>query len=429
MKRSFLKFAVIALCAGLTFTACKKDKGGDDNGEIKNSEKTVEQNKADLQQAGINLSNELKAMQDSKAMDALLQLANLQKNKELKAYALKSTDIDAKLKGFSESEELDTLAKTIDEMSGVWEWNATDKDFVKKSESKDAVTYKFPYDANSSSNNCEVNAKVEYASNVKNMPGKVNCSLKIDGKELLNISYVGSFTNEGYPTSIVETMKIDDFSLSTEYTRSNSKLSVSISFLHGKTTLLNCTNSIEGSLTDENIDKLFADSDEEGEDDSEDYDFMASVISKATISTQVMNFKFVGSVATKSLAELAKKVDNKAEVASKEEVENLVKSANDAIDCYVVNVSDNTKIASVKLFVVKDEDAETAESYDAEPMLVFPDETKMTFEDYFKTGFEEVGNAFEDLYKSFEESLDKYGLTDGDDGKVYDNDEDYTYGD
>ena len=421
MKKTIFKISVLALCASLTFTACKKDKDDDKNGEVKLSEKTVEENKADLQQAGINLSNELKAMQDSKAMDALLQLANLQKNGELKDYALKSTDVDAKLKGY---EVPDELSETITEMSGVWEWNATDKEFVKKSDAKDAVTYKFPYDANSSSNNCEVNAKVEYASNVKNMPGKVNCSLKIDGKELLNISYVGSFTNEGYPTSIVETMKIDDFSLSTEYTRSNSKLSVSISFLHGKTTLLNCTNSIEGSLTDENIDKLFADSDEEGGDDTEDYDFMASVISKATISTQVMNFKFVGSVATKSLAELAKKIDNKAEVASKEEVENLVKSANDAIDCYVVNVSDNTKIASVKLFVVKDEYAETAESYNAEPMLVFPDETKMTFEDYFKTGFDEVGNAFEDLFKSFEESLDKYGLTGGDDGRVYDGEED-----
>ena len=421
MKKSIFKISVIALCASLAFTACKKDKDDDKNGEVKLSEKTVEENKADLQQAGINLSNELKAMQNSKAMDALLQLANLQKNGELKDYALKSTDVESKLKGY---EVPDELSETITEMSGVWEWNATDKEFVKKSDAKDAVTYKFPYDANSSSNNCEVNAKVEYASNVKNMPGKVNCSLKIDGKELLNLSYVGSFTNEGYPTSIVETMKMDDFSLSTEYTRSNSKLSVSISFLHGKTTLLNCTNSIEGSLTDENIDKLFADSDEEGGDDTEDYDFMASVISKATISTQVMNFKFVGSVATKSLAELAKKVDNKAEVASKEEVENLVKSANDAIDCYVVNVSDNTKIASVKLFVVKDEYAETAESYNAEPMLVFPDETKMTFEDYFKTGFDEVGNAFEDLFKSFEESLDKYGLTGDDDGRVYDGEED-----
>ncbi len=422
MKKTIFKISVLALCASLTFTACKKDKDDDKDGELKLSEKTVEQNKADLQQAGINLSNELKAMQNSKAMDALFQLANLQKNGELKDYALKSTDVDAKLKGY---EVPDELSETITEMSGVWEWNATDKDFVKKSDSKDAVTYKFPYDANSSNNNCEVNAKVEYASNVKNMPAKVNCSLKIDGKELMNVSYVGSFTNEGYPTSIVETMKIDDFALSTEYARSNSKLSVSMSFLHGKTTLLNCTNSIEGNLTDENIDKLLADSEGEEEEESEDFDFIASVISKAKISTQVMNFKIVGSIATKSLAELAKKTENKEEIAGKEELEGLVKTANDAIDCYVVNASENTKIASIKLFVVKDDDSyDGAERYDVEPMFVFPDETKMTFDEYFKTGFDEVGNAFEDLFKSFEESLDKYGLTGDDDGRVYDGEED-----
>ena len=138
-----------------------------------------------------------------------------------------------------------------------------------------------------------------------------------------------------------------------------------------------------------------------------------------------MNFKIVGSIATKSLAELAKKTENKEEIAGKEELEGLVKTANDAIDCYVVNASENTKIASIKLFVVKDDDSyDGAERYDVEPMFVFPDETKMTFDEYFKTGFDEVGNAFEDLFKSFEESLDKYGLTGDDDGRVYDGEED-----
>ena len=91
MKTVF-RFTAIALCACLSFSACKKDKG-DDNGEIKNSTKSVEQNKADIQQAGIDLSKELDAMKDGKAFNALLQLANLQKNGELKSFVLKSTDV------------------------------------------------------------------------------------------------------------------------------------------------------------------------------------------------------------------------------------------------------------------------------------------------------------------------------------------------
>ena len=94
----------------------------------------------------------------------------------------------------------------------------------------------------------------------------------------------------------------------------------------------------------------------------------------------------------------------------------MVDAANNAIDCYVLNVSENAKIASIKLFVVKDEYDETAERYEAEPMLVFPDESKMTFEDYFKTGFNEVGKAFEDMAKDFQEALEQYDLIGGDDG-------------
>lgn len=438
MKTVF-RFTAIALCACLSFSACKKDKG-DDNGEIKNSTKSVEQNKADIQQAGIDLSKELDAMKDGKAFNALLQLANLQKNGELKSYVLKSTDVDAKLKGFNESEELDELANTIEEMSGAYEWDAAKGEFTKTGDKTNAVSYKFPYSSKSTSNDCEVEATVGYASNIKNMPANVNCTLKINGTECLKLSYVGVFTNEGYPTSLTETLSADDYSLSTNYTRSNSKLEVSVSFLHGTTTLLNTSSSIEGNLTDENFDKLMAemnggddDEVEGGDDDNVDYDLYTNVLSKITFSTQVMNFKFVGSAATKSIAELSKKIDER-EPATQAEVQALVDAANNAIDCYVLNVSENAKIASIKLFVVKDEYDETAERYEAEPMLVFPDESKMTFEDYFKTGFNEVGKAFEDMAKDFQEALEQYGLTGGDDdGRIIDDnyyggDDDY-YGD
>ena len=204
MKTVF-RFTAIALCACLSFSACKKDKG-DDNGEIKNSTKSVEQNKADIQQAGIDLSKELDAMKDGKAFNALLQLANLQKNGELKSYVLKSTDVDAKLKGFNESEELDELAKTIEEVSGAYVWDAAKGEFTKTGDKTNAVSYKFPYSSKSTSNDCEVEATVGYASNIKNMPANVNCTLKINGTECLKLSYVGVFTNEGYPTSLTETL-------------------------------------------------------------------------------------------------------------------------------------------------------------------------------------------------------------------------------
>lgn len=409
MKKMF-RFLVIALCASLAFSSCKKDKE-EENEEIKFSEKTVEQNKADIQQAGIDLTSELKAMQDGKAFNAILQLSNLQKNGSLKSYVLKSTDVDSKLKGY---EVPDELAQTIDEQSGVYVWNNDTQSFEKTAEAKNAVTYKFPYSLNSTSNDCEMNATVEYAANVKNLPAKVTCSLKIGGTECLSLSYVGTFTSEGYPTSVVESFTIDDFSLTTEYNRSDSKFSTAISFLHGTKTLLNTSATIEGALTDANVNKMMEDEVSE----EEEYDFYSNVVSKVKFSTQVMNIKFTGDVSTKAFVEIAKAEDQKdPSTITKEDMQKLVDDANNAITCYVYNAKDNAKIADVKFFVVKDdyedyngEEFVTIENYVSEPKLVFADESSMSFEDYFEEGFSKLESSFDELMDDLNTSLSKYDL-------------------
>ena len=415
--KTIFRFSVLALCACLTFTACKKDKGGKDDEETKFSEKSIEQNKADIQQAGIDFTNELKSMQDSKAINALLQLANLQHNGELKDYVLKSTDVESKLKGYDIPDE---LANTISEFSGVYVWNAETQTFDKTAASKEnTATYKFPYGIGSQSNDCEINASVEYASNVKNLPAKATCELKINGTKCLGLSYVGTFTDEGYPTSIVESFEIDDFALTTNYTRNNSSFSVGVSFLHGTKTLLNTTTSVEGDLTDENIDKYVNATDEKTQSE-----FIYNVVSKLTFSTQVMNIKFVGSVSTKALAELDTQEGEESEISSKEDLQKAVDEVNNAIDCYVANTSENTKIADIKLFVVKDDyedwEGNIVEDYDVEPKLVFADESSMDFETYFKDGFKDLEKAINDMEKSLEESLQKYGLISDDDDIIID---------
>lgn len=409
MKKMF-RFLVIALCASLAFSSCKKDKE-EENEEIKFSEKTVEQNKADIQQAGIDLTSELKAMQDGKAFNAILQLSNLQKNGSLKSYVLKSTDVDSKLKGY---EVPDELAQTIDEQSGVYVWNNDTQSFEKTAEAKNAVTYKFPYSLNSTSNDCEMNATVEYAANVKNLPAKVTCSLKIGGTECLSLSYVGTFTSEGYPTSVVESFTIDDFSLTTEYNRSDSKFSTAISFLHGTKTLLNTSATIEGALTDANVNKMMEDEVSE----EEEYDFYSNVVSKVNFSTQVMNIKFTGDVSTKAFVEIAKAEDQQdPSTITKEDMQKMVDDANNAITCYVYNAKDNAKIADVKFFVVKDdyedyngEEFVTIENYVSEPKLVFADESSMSFEDYFEEGFSKLESSFDELMDDLNTSLSKYDL-------------------
>ncbi|MBR5433296.1 MAG: hypothetical protein IK117_02545 [Bacteroidales bacterium] len=405
MKKVF-KFTVIALCACLSFSACKKDKGGNDDDEITISKKTVEQNKADLQQAGINLSDELKAMKDGDAFNAILQLANLQKNGELKAYALKSADVESKLKGY---EIPDEFAQTISDASGVFEWNAETKEFEQKGELTNAVTYKFPFDASANGNNCEVNAKVDFSSNYKNAPAKVTSTLKINGKECLNFTFTASYTNDGYPNSIVESFKIDDYYCNTEFSRSTSKMSVSISFLHGSKTLLGCSGSVEGDLSDENFDKIM-------KDDIEDDDaFYASILKKIGYSAQVMNFKFVSSVSMEDLIAIE---DDLAKVTSKEDVQKIVDKANNDIDAYVYNMSDNTKIADIK-FVVEKEDTRyyveempypEGDEYTAELRLVFADETSMDFDDYFEKGFEKMEESFNKLLDDYTAALSKYDL-------------------
>jgi len=405
MKTRLFKITAIALCACLSFSACKKDK---DNTVIYNPE----QSKVDIEQAGMELSNELQEMKDGKAFNAILQLANLVNGGELKNYTLKATNVESKLKGYDIPDE---FAEEIKEYSGLFIWDAASEDFIQDEtvQYENKATYKFPFDG-TGNNNCEITAEVKFDDNYNNAPKELTTTLKIEGVECLNISFNAEYSNE-YPTYVKEAFTIDNYSFESVFKRTNSSISESAYFKHNSKILLGCSGEAKGDFNDNIIDKIYK---EEGDLEN---DFYASILGKTEFSAQIMNLKMVASALPSDLL----KIDEGEN--TQESMQKVADEVNKYIDCSIVNTSNNSKIADVKVFVEKevyeydtyDYDEETGnwqyitkedEDYDIIPKLVFADGSTMDFEDYVEKGFENVQKSFENLYNDLIEVFGKYDL-------------------
>ncbi|MBO7125455.1 MAG: hypothetical protein J6V74_06390 [Bacteroidales bacterium] len=403
MKTRLFKITAIALCACLSFSACKKDKG-DDNTVIYNPE----QSKVDIEQAGMELSNELQEMKDGKAFNAILQLANLVNGGELKNYTLKATNVESKLKGYDIPDE---FAEEIKENSGLFIWNGEDFEQADV-QWENKATYKFPFD-DKGENNCEITAEVKFDDNYNNAPKELTTTLKIEGVECLKISFNATYSNE-YPTYVKEAFTIDNYSFESVFNRTNSSISESASFKHGSKILLSCSGEAKGDFNDNNIDRII---EEEGDLDN---DFYASILGKTAFSAQIMNLKMVASALPSDLL----KIDEGEN--TQESMQKFADEVNKYIDCSIVNTSNNSKIADVKVFVEKevyeygtyewDEDGnyqyitKEGEDYDIIPKLVFADGSTMDFEDYVEKGFDNVKRSFENLFDDLVKVFEKYDL-------------------
>ena len=413
MKTRLFKITAIALCACLSFSACKKDKG-DDNTVIYNPE----QSKVDIEQAGMELSNELQEMKDGKAFNAILRLANLnvKGGNEMKNYTLKATNVESNLKGYDIPDE---YAEAINEYSGLFIWNAASEDFIQDEtvQYENKATYKFPFDGKGD-NNCEITAEVKFDDSYQNAPKELTTTLKIDGVECLNISFNAEYSNE-YPTYVKEAFTIDNYSFESIFKRTNSSISESAYFKHGSKTLLGCSGEAKGDFNDNNINRII---DAEGDLDN---DFYASILGKTEYSAQIMNLKMVASALPSDLLKIDEGDDDESEY-TQEDMQKVADEINKYIDCSIVNTSNNSKIADVKVFVEKevyeygtyewDEDGnyqyitKEGEDYDIIPKLVFADGSTMDFEDYVEKGFDNVKRSFENLFDDLVKVFEKYDL-------------------
>lgn len=396
----------MALCAGLVFSGCKKDE--EENNEPQFSSNTVEQNKAIIENSGTNLLTNLSDIKDASAFIALTKLSVLLQDENKSASNLCLLN---NLKAFSEGKategfDVSSINTYIANYQGVYTYDETTQSFT-KTEATNKVEFIFPYDASST---CNFKVNVAYGSN-PSIPNSITSTMKIDNLQVLSLTFSAEFSENLIPTMLAEALTIDDYTMGMELSRTNTNADIDYFINKGTTTLMKYTTALEGDMSDNTLISAYSNQNTtaEGESTDESSDFeeieqMSNIVSKITLSAQIMDIKLVASADTKEIVEIARQAEQFEDndvPPSKAQMDDICTNLNNTFSCYAMQVSENARIANIKFFSAATEDYGVS-YYEPEPRFEFGDNTTSTFDAYFETDeFKNLASQYQQFFMAF----------------------------
>lgn len=261
--------AIIAVVAFVT--SCSED-----NSVEKFSPLGVEQDKANIEEEGIELVGDLKTLSETdfatasfnmnQLLDSQTELAS---NKLIEAMALLGTSMANEeplqdqmtiLKEISLDEQ-GLLSQLWDEGCGVWDWDATQKTFVHSSTEGAAATYHFPASAAAESNNATLVLSDFKAGQRVEMNGKTielvetfNAEMTINEELIGTLAVSNTFDANGIPQSVNITFSPLPFIFEMELKNTNNEeASWRYAFKEDKRIIVEHILSVKGSVTTESI--------------------------------------------------------------------------------------------------------------------------------------------------------------------------------
>jgi len=293
MKRKIFLFtgAVTLLFA---LNSCKNNLDLDK--ELKFSTQTVEQQKATLEQNGIDFINKVDALQDTKAMIALQAFSsyagspNLVKSLvQLRTNVLKN-NVTALDKFNGQMKALATSTAVEDDVWGTYTWNFTEENFDFTASSSKVIIMKFPGTEGSNTNNGEL--KITYVESsvvapdsdpVQYMPKECTLVLKVNNSVAMEAKFTGTYYADATPKSVTQTLEIDKYNWKLQYKNDEEDASAKYAFNYGSDVLLKFEVAAAGTLTATAIEDM-ANGGSEAND----------IFSSGAVYFQVMNVAMLG---------------------------------------------------------------------------------------------------------------------------------------
>ena len=160
---------LVAISVGTVLSSCNKDDDKELTGdEIVNSNpETPEDHKANLEQTGISLAEEISGLQSSDAMDALYSFSTIMNEDEddadmpLKMVTqMASVSGQKSIKSFfsvlEDGQEIINMQEEWDEIAGTWEYDPTIDDFEETDPDNSDLVFMFPATAGGTSNDAKI---------------------------------------------------------------------------------------------------------------------------------------------------------------------------------------------------------------------------------------------------------------------------------
>ncbi|WP_207427792.1 hypothetical protein [Pedobacter sp. SYSU D00535] len=404
------KILLIAVACSAVFASCKKDGGKEEEDPFKleYSNLSTEQHKQKMEQAGIEFVQKINTLPDEKFVDVLDYFASLELDLETESESVASifaVGKAAKTKNFNALFNASTSATNdagkLSDLYKIYTWDRTEQEWVESS-STDKLEFRFPSDASKTSNNATLtfsyvksNTTATYEGESAELPASMTAVLKVDNKEELKYTSSFEYKNDGTPTKADINLVLGAFTLKTKVDNSSSAMSSEFSLAKGTEVLLSLTTSAAGNMTVDNANSA---------DDLDEF------LKSANASFEIMNFKLLGQVDIKGIADAERAADNLSnDLQNVKEAEAWNKHAK----FVAVNKTDNTLIAKVEFEPGRD-DYESCywngqsnhcysyTDYYLEPKLVFKDGSKTSFEAFFENGFAQLIDDLEEFGEKFE---------------------------
>jgi len=421
MKKNVL-FVLFGATILLTMNACKSELDLDK--ELKFSKLSVEEQKASIEQNGLDFVAAMEGMQNTKAMTAVMNMLEMDGGEVYYAPLQKLTaDIkNGRRSAFSNFDQQMRISyvKSEDEVWGEYAYNfeSDEIELVKSLTNKLIVSFPASQTAlDNKNNNASITVTYEESTvaipdaeemeltevGIDKYPSKITFSMKVDGAEVMSANFSGKYYSDGSPKEVTQSLTMDTYEWSAEIKNDQKTASESYEFKNGKTTLLKSLAEVKGTLTETALTDAMEDDEPE------------EAIKEFAVFFQVMDVAVKGGTTDfKGFATEAKAVDFE-KLTDKQTAEKQVEIINKYMVCTAYFVDANRKFADVEFYVVEDSyeweswDLNqqkyvtiTETYYDIAPRFILSDGSKVAVEDYVMEDFEKIINKLEDLQNDFD---------------------------
>jgi len=386
--------------------ACKKDELNLDK-ELKFSKLSVEEQKASIEQNGLDLVTDMEGMQKTKAMTALTNMLEMTRGEIENApmQRLVSDIKNGRQKAFSNFDKQMRISYIDSEVWGEYTYNFTTKEMEQVKELTNELIINFPATATATTNTAKIKityeeSTVKVPNNDKEMlPSKITFVMTVGGSEVMSANFAGKYYSDGAPQEVTQSLKMDTYEWTAKVKNDKKTASESYEFKNGKKTLLKSLAEVNGTLTETAL---------------TDSASAKNAITDFAIFFQVMDVAVKGGTTDfKGFATEMNAVDDK--LSDKQRIEKGAEILNKYMVCTAYFVDANRKFADVEFFVVEKTDTLTYYDYELQEYVtvietgyelasrfILSDGSKVAAEEYVMKGFDKFIKKVGDMANDFD---------------------------
>ena len=437
----------------LMIISCEKDK---DTAE-KFSTLSVEENKAIIEDTGIDLIGVLQRMRATETVDALGNLINITESGKAKGIKeLRNTGLYSVIETYlecakgtkrvndvfdaminSKNDDPESIQDFWDQNVGTYTWNEalTDWDIDLGGNS---FIFMFPSSDLSNTNDATFTIHNYVGTFISNplddeytgdLPVGVNADLKVGSETLVTFVFSASYDADGVPNAIAGDLDIEGFKFEVDVTNNSQLISAKYKFWENNDLIMSLSASANGLFTSDNIDNSTIHHSETNSyvcdyvlnpntqqweevycDYTDEWDEVEfeEILNSADAEFQILNISLKGEIDVKGLVDQIRIIeddyDNEAideetyDTRTSEEI-------NKYLDIRLVNLSNNEIMAKAEAYVVHESDYYDDYTY-VSFRLTFGDGSPIDMETYFEDGFDDFVDSLNDLLEDISTDYD-----------------------